>query len=558
MTPTTRLPRTARDVDSGWLWSAGQDGWNVAMAEIERRSEQDGEEINDDGLFIQAMRLLGVETHEAEKTFDQMENVYRADLDAIAPLPDLSEQAQSLLMSLENETEIVPFEPAIGKEVSQFTFVRLQRTRQIIRWGWQRDHLLHFDRRFYRPLPDGEINDDLLAWFGAIEPSNDITVPASAVRRPIISRAFKHDGVDGLGRISSSQINLAILTACVAPKSEWTHTAKGFPKYVFVVPSGEVDVVLKPEVVVSRDIATQVRAMEQIRDELSIDDFDLIAILQEQVMTDGSTTDNQGLISATMTDEYALDYCRLERKKRGGYLSNHHPKNRANLAESLNRITHLRVRTDTLQVRKITSQGALEKYTADWDEKVLSVEGNLTQRETDTTLVFRYTFGRSFTTYLTRPNRFVGYILQGTVALNGKKQIAKALAHYFALHLKMNASRGPELVRSIGQLFDGAKVPQSDRPRRTMEAFENAMRDLVREGLIRIKWGALILDSASPELDNWTAIPALGRKHDLLNQYRRQNLTILAPKVIEERYDREVRRGRQPLAVAAGQSQPTE
>ncbi len=386
--------------------------------------------------------------------------------------------------------------------------------------------------------------------------NTDTRVLPLRLPRPIINPAFMHDGIEGLGRVSSSQVNLAILTACVAPKSEWTHTAKGFPKYVLAVPSGEVEVVLKPEVVVSRDVTSQVKAMEQIRDELSIDDFDLIAILQEQIMTDGSVPNDQGLISATMTDEYALDYCKLERKKRGGYISNHHPKNRANLAESLNRITHLHVRTDTLQVRKITPQRGLEKYAADWNEKVLSVEGNLTQRETDTTLVFQYTFGRSFTTYLTRPNRFVGYILQGTVALNGKKQIAKALAHYFALHLKMNAFKGPELVRSIGEILDGAKVPQRDRPRRTMESFEEAMRDLVREGLIRIKWDAMVLDTASPELDKWTAIPGLGRKHDLLDQYRRQNLTILAPKVIEERYDREIRRGRGSSRALVGEGLP--
>ncbi len=89
-----------------------------------------------------------------------------------------------------------------------------------------------------------------------------------------------------------------------------------------------------------------------------------------------------------------------------------------------------------------------------------------------------------------------------------------------------------------------------------MESFEEAMRDLVREGLIRIKWDAMVLDTASPELDKWTAIPGLGRKHDLLDQYRRQNLTILAPKVIEERYDREIRRGRGSSRALVGEGLP--
>lgn len=356
----------------------------------------------------------------------------------------------------------------------------------------------------------------------------------SVTPKPVISPAFIYDGRQGLGRISSSQISLALFTACVAPKSEWSATAKGFPRYVFTVPSGEIVVTLTPDVMVRGDLADQVAQMVKLRDELSIDDWELLTILMEQVFTEGHSG-----ASAFMTNDAALNYRQIEPKRKGGYNAGHRPEHRARIDACLNHIAHLHIRTDTLRILEDTGTGKPRLVPVDWNEKVIKISGDITRRDNDAAMGWSYEFGRTFTTFLKPPNNFVGYLLQGTVALDGRKGAAKHLAHYLTLHTRIDASNGRGMVRSMGELVDGARLPHyPTRQQRTIDYVEDALREVVKAGLYRFEHGGKMFDANSADLDAWTAVPKDARGHGLLNTWRRQKVVIRANHVIEARYDR--------------------
>ena len=358
--------------------------------------------------------------------------------------------------------------------------------------------------------------------------------PAQKPARPIITPAFKHDGREGLGRISSSQISLALFTACVAPKSEWDTTAKGFPRYVFTVPSGEVVVTLTPEVVVRGDLTDQIAAMDKIRDELSVDDWDLLTILMEQVFAEGRSD-----ASAFITDDAALDYRRIEPKRKGKYNVGHRPRPRAHIDACLNRVAHLHIRTDTLHILEDTGKGKPHKVVFDCNEKVIKIKGDITRRDNDVAMGWAYEFGKTFITFLHRPNNYVGYLLQGTVALDGRKEAAKQLAHYLTIHTRIDAHNGRGMERFMGELVDGAKLPYNQkRPQRTITDAEDALREVVKAGLYRFEHDGKMFDADSADLSTWTAIPKDTKGYGLLKIWEKQKVVIRAEPDIEERYDR--------------------
>lgn len=374
----------------------------------------------------------------------------------------------------------------------------------------------------------------------------DDPTPAKPLPRPPIVQAFTHDGQPGLGRISSSQVSLAIYTACVAFKHEWGQTAKGFPRYTLKLPSGEIVLTLTPEVIVQKDVESQVTAMNAIRDTLSIDDWELLSILMEQVLGSNSSD-----ASAYITDARALDYRKIATKRSKGYSAGHFPVMRASVADSMHRLAHLHVRTDTLQVREAGADGRVRTVPVDWNERVVRVTGDVTRRDTDATLGWHYSFPAWFSTFLAPPNRYVGYLQQETIALHGSKQVAKRLAHYFSLHLRIHGQNSQRLERKASEIFDGARIPINwQRQRRTIDQLETPLRELVQRGLIRIEWNGAILDATSPDLDRWTAVPPSARGRHLLKDYLNQKIVIRADENIEGRYDTELRR-------RTGKTEPT-
>lgn len=368
-------------------------------------------------------------------------------------------------------------------------------------------------------------------------------VGRSVTPKPLISPAFMYDGRKGLGRISSSQISLALFTACVAPKSEWSATTKGFPRYVFTVPSGEVVITLTPEVIVRGDTDDQVAAMNKIRDELSVDDWDLLTTLMEQAFTEGRSD-----ASAYITDDAVLDYRQIEPKRKGKYNVGHRPRQRARIDACLNRVAHLHIRTDTLHILEDTGKGKPRKVVFDCNEKVIKIKGNITRRDNDAVMGWSYEFGKTFTTFLRRPNNYVGYLLQGTVALDGRKETAKQLAHYLTIHTRIDAHNGRGMERFMGELIDGAKLPHNpSRPQRTIDDTEDALREVVRAGLYRFEHGGKMFDADSADLDTWTALPKNAKGYGLLKTWQQQKVVIRAEPDIEARYDRYRRQLLRPI-----------
>lgn len=389
-----------------------------------------------------------------------------------------------------------------------------------------------FVRTYYNlPVPDGTTDFDDT---GAAH----VTPRPLGPPRPIVSPAFRHDGREGLGRISSSQISQGIFAACIAQKDTWGKTAKGFPRYTHIVQSGEIEITLRPEVE-SKDekkLAVQIGEMEAIRDELSISDWDMACILMEQALTE-----NGGHGTAYISDADACDYRKLEKNRKEGFAAGHHPDNRKRASDAINRLVHLWIRTDTLQVGQIDDRGKLGSVTLNLRERFVSIRQTLNRQDTEATIGWYYEFGRSFTTFLQPPNRFIAYLLQGTIALKSTQGSAKRVAHYIALRLKVDARNGAVYDITMGRLVEAAHLPYDEaRIQRTIDQNEDTLRMCVREGLFRIKTqdGDILHSGSQPAmLAAWTLRDPNLKGRKLLRHWKGQKLLILAEPDIERRYD---------------------
>lgn len=484
-----------------------------------------------------------------EITTEALTDRWRDELDTLLPLPLLSVGAQDIYdryqpIRLGSDTWTIEAHQAFWGEMGQrleskdplwdefsnILDVERNRSNQVHHWAWEREHLLGWTWILFKVSE--EPPDWVLEKWGLSNSKTMVSPPRLA--RPIISPAFRHDGRAGLGRISSSQISLALFTACVVAKSEWDATAKGFPRFAFKVPSGEIVITLTPDVVVRADLSTQIVAMNKIRDELSIDDWELLTILMEQVFAEGRPD-----ASAFITDDAVLDYRQIEPKRKGKYDVGHRPHHRARIDASLNRVAHMHIRTDTLHILEDTGKGKPHTVSVDWNEKVIKIKGDITRRDNDAALGWSYEFGKTFTTFLSRPNNYVGYLLQGTIALDGRKEAAKQLAHYLTIHMRINAKNGRGMERFMGELVDGAKLPYNPaRPRRTIDGTEDALREVVKGGSYRFEYGGQMFDATSADLDTWTAVPQNLKGYGLLKAWRQQKVVIRAEPDTEVRYDR--------------------
>lgn len=393
--------------------------------------------------------------------------------------------------------------------------------------------------RFYRARRDPP------RWLMVILDLIDDKSPVKRPLRPIISPAFRHDGREGLGRISSSQINQGIFAACIAPKGTWGKTAKGFPRYTHIVPTGEIEITLRPEIEVkdAEKLAKQITDMETIRDELSISDWDMACILMEQ-----SLTENGGHGMAYISDADACDYRKLEKNRKDGFAAGHHPDNRKRASDAINRLVHLWIRTDTLRVRQVDDKGKLSDVTANWREKFVTIRQTLDRQDSEATIGWYYEFGRSFTTFLQRPNHYIAYLLQATIALKASQESAKIVAHYIALRLRIDAQHGPAYDLAMGNLVGAVHLPYNEaRAKETIQMNEATLRTCVKAGLFRIKTkDGDVLHATTPltQLKAWTLAPQNLRGKALLKEWKRQKVIILAVPDIEQRYDRVRKNGR--------------
>jgi len=401
--------------------------------------------------------------------------------------------------------------------------------------------MLASNNRFYRVR--SEPPSWLMGLLGLVDDQRQAESQTLAKRPPrrSIAPAFMLGGRKGIGRISSSQISDALFEACIAPKSEWDATAKhGWPRYCSRHGNTEIAFTLRPEVADLKNIAAQRAMMEQFRDELSVRDWDSIAALMAQVLTEGRPD-----ASAFVYADTILDYRLVKRKRDENKHSAGHQHNmRVEVADSIQRLSHLYVTTETLKVRRLTSRGKVEYDTVDWNEKVLHLQGNATRRDDDAELAWQYNFGQWFTTFLEKPNRFVAYILQRALSYHPtKQQWAKQLAHYLTLEIRKNADNGRELRRTVGELLDKAGIPDEPRyPNKAKDRLEGAVRILVKDGIFRIEHNGQLLDAGSPEIDTWTATSQKLPARNWLAAFKRETMVFRADPETEKHYDDEIRR----------------
>jgi len=392
--------------------------------------------------------------------------------------------------------------------------------------------ILASSNRFYR------VHAEPPRWLQGLLDLIDIE-PTKRPPRRSIAPAFVVAGREGVGRISSSQVSDAIFEAFIAPKGKWEATAKGWPKYCSRRGNVEIFLTLRPEVVDIKNIAAERAAMEQIRDELSIRDWDSLTALMAQVLREGRPN-----ASAFAYADTLLDYRQIERKKgKDGYTAGHQQNMRFEQATSIHRLAHLYVTTETLKIRRLNEKGRAEYDAVDWNEKVLQLQGNATRREDDTELAWDYRLGPWFTTFLEKPNRFVAYILQRALSYHPtKEQWTKQLAHYLTLELRKNADNGRELRRTVGELLDKAGIPVSARyPNKARDRLEQAVRDVVSDNLFRIVHDGKVLDGTSPEIETWTASSKTLPARNWFAAYTKEVIVFRADRETEELYDGEIR-----------------
>jgi len=551
MMSTRSVPHVVGDAQSDWLCSASNDRWmKVVMAEIQRRQVEPGESMFDqqwyEGKTRLAAQYLGVETQQGIAA-EEIEERFRTRLDAKYPLPALGQIAADTIRSNSGDMDAIfaqkefdALDAKVRSELLDYHRWTRRRWRQVVLWAWQEGGLLSFGDRFYGARPDEPPNKDLLQWLGAIDWSDnqDAVIPPPRLQRQSISLAFRYDGREGLGRTSSSQVSQAVFSMCIAPKDAWSKTSKGFPLYTHTVPTGQIDLTLRPEIE-SKDpaqLAAQVKEMETIRDEVSIDDWDMACMLMEQ-----SLTENGGRGRAYISDADACDYRKLEKNRKDGFASGHHPANRKRASDSINRLVHLWVRTDTLHINEVDDKGKLRSVPVNWREKYVTIRETLERQDTEIAIGWCYEFGRSFTTFLQRPNNYIAYLLQGTIALKGTQESAKKVAHYVALRLRVDAHNGAVYDLAMGKLVEATHLPYDEnRAKRTIDLNEETLRTCVREGLFRIKaqnGDILHSESAAAMLKAWTLRDSSLRGKEMLNHWKRQKVLILAEFDIERRYD---------------------
>jgi len=505
-----------------------------------------------------------VRTHgtPTEIPFEELMDRWRDELDASMPFPVLSAGAQGIYdryepLRIGSDTWTLEGHKAFWDEMEQrvrskdllwYEFhnildVEQNRKHQVHHWAWEREHLLNWSWVLFRVSedpPDWALKNlglDDAAPAPATFVSGDANI-ALRLTRPTIAAGFRYDGREGLGRTSSSQISQAVFSMCIAPKDAWSKTSKGFPLYIHTVPTGQIDLTLRPEIE-SKDpmqLATQVKDMEKIRDEISIDDWDMACILMEQ-----SLTENGGQGRAYISDADACDYRKLEKNRKDGFAAGHHPDNRKRASDSINRLVHLWVRTDTLHINEVDGKGKLRSVPVNWREKYITIRETLERQDTEIAIAWYYEFGRSFTTFLQRPNNYIAYLLQGTIALKGTQESAKKVAHYVALRLRVDAHNGAVYDLAMGKLVEATHLPYDEtRAKRTIDLNEDTMRTCVREGLFRIKarnGDILHSGSAATVLKAWTLRDSNLRGKEMLKHWKRQKVLILAEPDIERRYD---------------------
>jgi len=359
--------------------------------------------------------------------------------------------------------------------------------------------------------------------------------------RPIIAPAFMHDGREGLGRISSDQITFGLYDALIAPKDAWAKTAKGWPIYRPDPNSDTLAIRVFPVVENPNNLDAQRAEMWHIVQELGVSDFDVIAMMMAQVLVEGRSDGRAILLADTM-----LDYRgKSRRRDEDGHSAGHQPKLRANIAESVYRVAHLRITADALPLLTYNAKGGLAKSAMNINAPVVELHSNYSRQRDDKTLLWEYSLGRWFMTFREKPHAYTAYMLERALSYHPiKQQWAKQLAYYLALEMRRNADNGQELHRPAAWFIKGARIPCDQRyALKVKDRLEKGLRQLAKDGLIRIVQDDDIIDASSVALDQWSPKGTDDLKgRNWLGGYLKLNVGVRCDADTEGRYDIEIRK----------------
>ncbi len=364
---------------------------------------------------------------------------------------------------------------------------------------------------------------------------------APQLSRPIISPAFRYAGREGLGRISSDQVTFGLYDALIAPKGAWQKTAKGWPIYRPDPDSNQLAFKVTPIIENRNNLDAQRQEMWQIVQELSVSDFDTIAIMMAQVLAEGRA-DGRAILPA----DRALDYRgKGQRLDDEGHSAGRQPKMKATFAESVYRVAHLKVSTEGLPILKYNPKGGVTKAEMDINDPVVDLHSNYSQRRDDKTLLWEFSLGRWFTMFREKPNVYTAYLLQAALSYHPlKEQWTKQLAYYLALELRRNADNGQELNQPVSRFIKGARIPCEQRyATKAKDRLEGAFRQVTKDGLIRIVCGNQVIDASSPDIDGWQPEGStLLQGRNWLGDYLKLHIGIRCDEDTERRYDQEIRK----------------
>ncbi len=348
------------------------------------------------------------------------------------------------------------------------------------------------------------------------------------------------EGQEGHGRITTDQVTFAVLAALTAPKDEWGVSTTGWPIHRSAHGAARIGIMLRPEMGSRTHKDAQRDEMNMLRDELNVSHFDTVAALIEQVMADGRP-DRMAYFSA----DAMLDYQGRKKKiGKDGFSTGHQANLQNAVADAVYAAAHLHITVEGLPIREEDGKGGTRQTTINLNEKLLTIQGDITRPEDDEPLAWKYRLGQWFDTFTDPINRMVGYQTRKALSYHPvKEQWVKQLAHYLALEFRRNASKGRTLNRTAGVLLDGANITVDPRyPAKAKDRLEDALRRMVRDGLCRLEYKGRVLDGASPDLDAWTIAGADLPPRNWIGEYRKRVVTLYAPLDIQQRYDTEIRR----------------
>lgn len=369
---------------------------------------------------------------------------------------------------------------------------------------------------------------------------------------------FFLDAHEGLGRITTNQIAQALFAMCTSPlearqgavdhdaeladvRTGWSRTASGYPRFLFCMNDTRIAFLIQPET--ARRTDEEVREMNVIRDSLGDIDWETLVVLMERyhALQESKNSVDMGI-------NQFLHARQLKPKRtKSGVLNGMQKSEALSMCDSIDRLANIWINPVSM-TRKVRVGRRVRDQQWSLYHKLLSVTALVAPEGEERTQAWRFKLGEWCSEFCDSPNRRIGYQWRQALLYHLKdEKYPKRLAYYFTFHFRQNA-RHQVLIRSLGDLLDGANIPYTSRyPEKAVSRIEGAIKTLVRNKYVRLKDGEEWLFGPSATLDQWSAMTTTWPNgldlpcKNYLQVYLQRRLSFRADPVVEQFYEREVR-----------------